>query len=85
MQRQIPPQKPRPAPIARRHAQPPPVPVAIQEEGPRAPLRAAKQRKPRVRAKGQHSRWLSHPDDLRRGIVLSEILGPPKALQDLDA
>ena len=80
MQRPIQVQKPRPAPMARRQQQPPPVRAAQQVQSPHAQQHAPRQRK--SRAQGQHSRWLSHPGDLRRGIVLSEILGPPKALQD---
>ena len=48
--------------------------TARQPEG--TPPHAAAQPTPAPRR-----RWLDAPDDVRRGIVLAEILGPPKALR----
>jgi hypothetical protein len=78
--RQVSVQQQRPAPLQRRQQQRPLVSVVEEEEGPHMPLPT--QKKPRAKAARQHSRWLSNHNDLRRGIILSEILGPPRAMRD---
>jgi hypothetical protein len=51
------------------------------DEGPTVPMQRASQKQPRARVSRRRSQWLSSPEDLRRGIILSEILGPPKCMQ----
>ncbi len=51
------------------------------EEGPRSPMPKRAPAQKVVRAPRVSSSWLSTKADVRRAIVLTEILGPPKALQ----
>ncbi len=69
------PQKPR------RQPQRVPATARENEEGPHTPFPFASQKKSRTKGTPSASRWFSNPHDLRRAIILSEILGPPKALQ----
>lgn len=51
------------------------------DEGPTIPIQRAKQERPRT-VRRRRGRWIASPEDLRRGIVLAEILGPPKSMQE---
>ena len=86
--------QPRPAPQETSHPQrrqpqrrrqaPPPV-LQPEPEGPRTPARAAFQAAPPMqhahRGTGRRHRLFANMDEVRRGIILREILGPPKAFE----
>ena len=57
-------------------------PLREPDEGPTMPIQRAKQERLRAPQR-RRSRWLANSEDLRRGIILAEILGPPKAMQDV--
>lgn len=80
MTREVQQQPPRPAPKPRRQQ---PVRAAAYrdaDEGPHMPLPSSGQKQRQPAAK-HGRRWLSNRSEVRRAIVLAEILGPPKALQ----
>jgi len=75
----------RPAPAARRQQAPrPAVQLRDPDEGPTMPVPRAQQPKQPSRAPRRRRRWLATPVDLRRGIVVAEILGPPRAMREYE-
>lgn len=81
MQRQIPPHVPR-APQRRRQPTVPPALVEPQE-GPQQPFRPSSSEPQRGPSEPRRRRmWFAGTRDLRRAIVLTEILGPPKSLRN---
>jgi hypothetical protein len=85
--RAAPPALVRPQPTQRREAAPPPAQPQPQQQRRRvAPSKhAAPQPKPaqqKTRRAGE--RFFTDREDLRRAILLREILGPPKAFEGLD-
>lgn len=85
--RSQPPQEPQPRPALQRPAVPPapkraqPLPVA-RKDRPYRQARSPWGTPPRVRPReGGRPYLFADIDDFRRGIILSEVLGPPKALE----
>lgn len=66
----------------RRQPTRPMVPLRDPDEGPTMPVPRATQERPRAKPVRRRGRWIAGPEDLRRGIVLAEILGPPKSMQE---
>ncbi|MCC6796776.1 MAG: hypothetical protein IT366_16785 [Candidatus Hydrogenedentes bacterium] len=66
----------------RRQPTRPVVPLREPDEGPTMPVSRARQERPRAKPIRRRGHWIAGPEDLRRGIVLSEILGPPRAMRE---
>lgn len=88
MRREVQPPKPPPVPMARRQQTPQRVAqrrLVEPDEGPKMPIQRPKRQEPRRRApRPRRIALLATADDIRRGIVLSEILGPPRAMRDFE-